>query len=263
MMGRSSEETKLSKAIRERLKVDGVAHERVQCGIVPMRHGGFMHLATPGTPDLWTSLGWIEVKDKTELSQEQLAWHAKARYHNVRVTVARSADEAIAAIENWKRLDKENQMTFEQDYATEIQHTAKRLQETRANLVNSDVWREYLDASTALNDAIGLDALQVDCSRVDDAPIGLTLTEPDATIVAPTEPSQKYDDAAVDAIVRGALSGIETVESALTILKLAKDCELDSKTIGKSLKRIGAQTNGGTKRGMRYYLPVEATDVGE
>jgi hypothetical protein len=121
-MGRSSEETKLSKAIRERLKVEGVMHERVQCGIVPLRHGSFMHLASPGTPDVWTSLGWIEVKDKSDLSQEQLAWHAKARHNNVRVTVARSPDEAMAAIENWKRLDKEKMMAVEQDDPNEIQH---------------------------------------------------------------------------------------------------------------------------------------------
>jgi hypothetical protein len=255
-MGRSSEETKLSKAIRDRLKVEGVMHERIQCGTVPLRHGSFMHLASPGTPDVWTSLGWIEVKDKSDLSQEQLAWHAQARHNNVRVTVARSPDEAMAAIENWKRLDEEKMMAVEQDDPNEIQHAAKRYKAARLKLVNSDVWREFLDASDQFNDALGVDALKVDCSRIEDAPLGAPVTEPDATVVAPTEPEQKYDNDTVDGIVRRALSGIETVESAITVIKLAKDCELDSKTIAKSLKRICALTNGGTKRGVRYYLPV-------
>jgi hypothetical protein len=235
-------------------------HERVQCGIVPLRHGSFMHLASPGTPDVWTSLGWIEVKDKSDLSQEQLAWHAKARYNNVRVTVARSPDEAMAAIENWKRLDKEKMMAVEQDNPNEIQHAAKRYKAARLKLVNSDVWREFLDASDQFNDVLGIDALKVDCSRIEDAPLGapVTVTDPDSFIVTADEPEQKYDNDTVDGIVRRALSGIDTVESAITVIKLAKDCELDSKTISKSLKRICALTNGGTKRGVRYYLPFVA-----
>lgn len=147
-------------------------------------------------------------------------------------------------------------MTLEQDDSKEIQIAAKRYKEARAKLVNSDAWREFLDAADQFNDTLGIETVNVSCARVEDTPIGLTVTEPDATVIAPTEPEQKYDDATVDALVRSALSGIDTVETALTILKLATDCGLDSKTVGKSLKRIGAKTNGGVKRGVRYYLPV-------
>lgn len=149
-------------------------------------------------------------------------------------------------------------MSIEQDDSKEIQQAAKRYKEARVKLITSDVWVEYQDAADQFNDTLGIDAVNVTCTRIEDTPIGLTVTEPDATVIAPTEPEQKYDDATVDTLVRSALSGIETVESALTIIKLATDCGLDSKTVGKALKRIGAKTNGGVKRGVRYYLPVAA-----
>lgn len=256
-MGRSSQETKLSKEIRDAFKVIGLMHERVQCGIIPLRHGGYLHLASNGCPDIWTKLGFVEVKDQTDLSPEQVAWHEKARNNGVRVAVARSKDEALQIIDKWKKEDKEK-MSIEQDDSKEIQIAAKRYKEARARLIDSDVWREFLDAADEFNDTLGIDAVNVSCARVEDTPIGLTVTEPDATVIAPTEPEQKYDNATVDALVRSALSGIDTVESALTIIKLATDCGLDSKTVSKSLKRIGARTNGGVKRGVRYYLPVAA-----
>ena len=157
----------------------------------------------------------------------------------------------------------ENKLSIEQDNTNEIQHAAKRYKDARAKLISSDAWREFLDSADQFNDTLGIDALKVDCSRVDNASFGLPVTEPDATVVAPTEPEQKYDDATVDGIVRRALSGIETVESAMTIIKISSDCGLDSKTVSKSLKRIGALNNGGVKRGVRYYLPVAATEQDE
>lgn len=149
-------------------------------------------------------------------------------------------------------------MSIEQDDSKEIQIAAKRYKEARAKLIDSDVWREFLDAADEFNDTLGIETVNVSCARLEDTPIGLTVPEPDSTVIAPTEPEQKYDDATVDALVRSALSGINTVESALTIIKLATDCGLDSKTVGKALKRIGAKTNGGVKRGVRYYLPIAA-----
>jgi len=261
-MRRSSEETKLSKAIRDAFDILGIWWVRVQSGKFAMKRGGYMHAAENGTPDLWTPYGLLEVKDLSPLSDDQRAWHSKAESHNVRVAVVRSPREAIDVVSNWKKED-EKKMCDNTESSNEIQHAAKRYKEARAKLITSDAWREFLDSADQFNDTLGIDALKVDCSRVDNASFGLPVTEPDATVVAPTEPEQKYDDATVDGIVRRALSGIETVESAMTIIKISSDCGLDSKTVSKSLKRIGALNNGGVKRGVRYYLPVAATEQDE
>jgi hypothetical protein len=107
-MGRTSQETKLSKSIQDALKRLKFWCIRVQCGIVPLGRGRFMHLAENGTPDLWTSLGWLEVKDKSELSPAQIAWHEKAKEHNVRVAVVRSTQDAIDTVIKWKKEDEQN-----------------------------------------------------------------------------------------------------------------------------------------------------------
>ncbi|HEU4544434.1 MAG TPA: VRR-NUC domain-containing protein [Jiangellaceae bacterium] len=62
----------------------------------------------PGMPDLWTPLGWIEVKLPGEkLSPDQEAWHNKARKHghSVRVAVVRSVSVTLKVIESWKRCE--------------------------------------------------------------------------------------------------------------------------------------------------------------
>lgn len=107
-MARSSQETKLSKSIQDALKRLKFWCIRVQCGIVPLGRGRFMHLAESGTPDIWTPFGWLEVKDKSELSPAQIAWHDKAKEHNVRVAVVRSPQEAIDTVIKWKREDEQN-----------------------------------------------------------------------------------------------------------------------------------------------------------
>lgn len=82
-------------------------------------------MAEPGTPDILlvlprdvlvpvtgverfdaSKLGQlcgIEVKSATgKLRKSQVAWHARAKYHGVRVGVARSISEALALVELWR-----------------------------------------------------------------------------------------------------------------------------------------------------------------
>jgi len=100
-------ETAISKAIRDALKKDGWRVERINSGMVKVA-GGFMHLASKGTPDslvmksrtLW---GWLETKTpEGKLNEHQVAFHAWAREVGINVDVVRSADEARAAVEKWK-----------------------------------------------------------------------------------------------------------------------------------------------------------------
>jgi hypothetical protein len=76
----------------------------VQSGVVPALYGQtkrFIHLAEPGTPDLFVvdRNVWLEVKTPGgRVSPEQKAWHAKAAKRGVRVAVVRSAAEALRAV---------------------------------------------------------------------------------------------------------------------------------------------------------------------
>ena len=100
-------ETQISKAIRDALKKQGWRVERVNAGMVKVA-GGFMHLASKGTPDslcmktgsLW---GWLETKTAIgKLNEHQVLWHAWAKDAGINVAVVRSAEEALAAVEKWK-----------------------------------------------------------------------------------------------------------------------------------------------------------------
>ena len=96
-------EAEIQAAVIEALQAMGVMVERVQSGKVKVR-GGWMRLASEGTPDLWTSLGWLECKtEKGLLSDEQIAWHARARDAGVNVAVVRSAADAVRIVQLWRR----------------------------------------------------------------------------------------------------------------------------------------------------------------
>lgn len=140
---------------------------------------------------------------------------------------------------------------------TELHNAIVRFRASHIALTESAVYRETLEAADAY---LALtDDTQTYCC---DAPV----TEKDADADddnAPDNAPPKYDDETVDSIVRRALTGIDTPESALNVIRLGKECELDSKAITKSLKRIGALNNGGVKRGKGYYLPVVATEPDE
>ena len=99
-------ETAISKSIRDALKKAGWRCERVNAGMVKVA-GGFMHLASKGTPDtlvmksksLW---GWLESKTPIgKLNEHQIAWHAWAKDAGINVAVVRSAEEALEAVGKW------------------------------------------------------------------------------------------------------------------------------------------------------------------
>lgn len=96
-------ETSISRAIQQCLKANGVLFERVQSGMLQATYKGrtrWIHCASEGCPDLWTELGWLEIKTPTgRLSPEQKAWHERARKRRVRVHVVRSVRDVMKLIE--------------------------------------------------------------------------------------------------------------------------------------------------------------------
>jgi len=100
-------ETAISKGIRDSLKKEGWRVERVNAGMVKVS-GGFMHLASKGTPDslcmktgsLW---GWLETKTPIgKLNEHQVAWHAWAKSVGINVDVVRSKEDALEAVKKWE-----------------------------------------------------------------------------------------------------------------------------------------------------------------
>lgn len=95
-------ETALSRSIRKALATLGVWCIRVQASSVSVR----VHGAEPGTPDLWTPLGWLEVKTLAgELLPSQVAWHLRAAREGVRVATVRSVEQAVRAVREWRALE--------------------------------------------------------------------------------------------------------------------------------------------------------------
>ncbi len=98
-------ETGLSRSIQDALKSLGFMVLRIQSGKVKVRRA-WMHLCEPGTPDLHLVglNAWIEVKrPKQKPTQEQIAWHTKARLAGARVAIVTSVSEAVEAARRWKR----------------------------------------------------------------------------------------------------------------------------------------------------------------
>lgn len=95
-------ETALQKAIVAALRAAGVWV--IRTGITRKRGASGTQSGELGMPDLWTPLGWIEVKLPGEgLRVEQAEWHAKAFRHGVNVGVATSARGAIELVMGWKK----------------------------------------------------------------------------------------------------------------------------------------------------------------
>jgi hypothetical protein len=101
---RKAPETDLSHAIQMCLAAHGVMHERIQTGSHQVRNPKsgklyWIRCASDGTPDLWSELGFLEVKRPREyLNPEQRAWHAKAKQRGVAVHVVHSVTEVQALI---------------------------------------------------------------------------------------------------------------------------------------------------------------------
>lgn len=102
-------ETDISRSIRSALTAAGYHVERVNSGKVPTRNGWFAG-ANPGTPDtvvVAPTYCWLETKTATgKLNPSQKRWHEKAKASGVRVAVVRSAAEALATVNVWRREDE-------------------------------------------------------------------------------------------------------------------------------------------------------------
>jgi hypothetical protein len=103
MSKRSKEETQLQSRIIERLK--GIGVWAVRMGVVTRRPGlPVPNSGEPGQPDIWTHLGWMEVKlPGEELDPDQVEWHAKAQRFGVPVGTVRSVADALRLAMGWLR----------------------------------------------------------------------------------------------------------------------------------------------------------------
>lgn len=95
-------ETALQKRIQEAL-------EKIGIWVIPMavtgkRSNRSVRTGEPGLPDLCLpTLGWLEVKiGDGELSEDQRAWHERARKEGVWVATAWSLEEAIRLVRERK-----------------------------------------------------------------------------------------------------------------------------------------------------------------
>jgi hypothetical protein len=94
-------ETDIARLSREAISKLGIPCERVNSGSHRVKRG-YLHLATKGTPDCWSALGWLEFKLPGEkLSPEQQAWHRRAKTWGVRVEVSHSVEETVAIVKRW------------------------------------------------------------------------------------------------------------------------------------------------------------------
>lgn len=96
-------ETAISKAIRDALAAVGIWVIRVQSGTLPLQ-GRYVHCGEPGTPDLWTPYGWLEVKRslKDKARESQAKWHEKAARHGVKVALVANPAEAVRVVLGWR-----------------------------------------------------------------------------------------------------------------------------------------------------------------
>lgn len=92
----------------EEIRKLGIPCERVHSGRVLVKGGYVMHLATGGTPDIWTALGWIEGKlpeTKKKMNKEKLKrqadWKATAERWGVRVAESNSVEQTIEIVKGW------------------------------------------------------------------------------------------------------------------------------------------------------------------
>lgn len=91
-------ETDIARSGRMIVSKLGIPCERVNSS----GYRGRIRGATPGTPDCWTALGWIEFKvPGGKLSLEQEAWHRRAKAWGVRVEVSHGDQETAEIVKRW------------------------------------------------------------------------------------------------------------------------------------------------------------------
>lgn len=98
----SNPETDIVRNIREAVRKLGIPCERVHSGKVKVRRG-WMQCASVGTPDLWTALGWLEVKvPGQQATNDQFEWHGRAHFWGVRTAVVDSVEKAVSTVLDWR-----------------------------------------------------------------------------------------------------------------------------------------------------------------
>lgn len=96
-------ETKLQRGAFEAIELMGIPIERFQSGHFKVSGGGYVHCARKGTPDLWTALGLLEGKiPGEEPTDDQKAWHERARQWGARVEVYTSISHATDIVHKWR-----------------------------------------------------------------------------------------------------------------------------------------------------------------
>jgi hypothetical protein len=97
-------ETDLSRAIQKELERAGHWVHRLQSGKVQTKHGSWLQLCKAGTPDIMVikagpEFVFLEIKTPAgTVSEDQEAWHERARELGVKVVVVRSVSEALEAV---------------------------------------------------------------------------------------------------------------------------------------------------------------------
>lgn len=95
-------ETQLSRQVQVALESIGCVVVRVNSGQLRGSGGHVVKLAKAGTPDLWFAFqgrqGWIELKADWRVTEEQVAWHERARKQGVFVVVVRSVEQALRVV---------------------------------------------------------------------------------------------------------------------------------------------------------------------
>lgn len=94
-------ETDLQRAILKALAQIGVWATRQ----ARSKKRGYKSINTgeDGQPDIWTELGWMEVKlPGNDLDPDQVAWHEKAKNRGVRVCTVWSVTDALRQAQAWR-----------------------------------------------------------------------------------------------------------------------------------------------------------------
>jgi len=104
----SRSETEIQSGIMEALKAINVWAIRVGRNKRRNKRAKVAPSGEDGSPDIWTELGWMEVKRPGEgLDPDQEEWHAKAEARGVRSGVVHSETEALALAAVWRTLQQE------------------------------------------------------------------------------------------------------------------------------------------------------------
>lgn len=101
-----SSESDLSRSVQKELVKLGAWVIRLNSGMAK-RGARFIRLAEKGTPDLLVlqkgaAPGFLELKTDTgTVSEDQIAWHERARSFGINIAVVTSVKQAIETVKSW------------------------------------------------------------------------------------------------------------------------------------------------------------------